>query len=159
MILASTLRYRASASGCGDASGSRTWRSGLSDPNDFEAAFVAMKANKPDAILLVAKAFLTTINRKRVFDFALRAFAYRRSTSFRSSYEMAGLLSYGAGFPELFERAAALRCSHPEWAKARPICHLSCRRATSSPSISRTARAMGLDVPVMLLARADEVIE
>jgi putative ABC transport system substrate-binding protein len=45
---------------------------GVREPDDFEQAFAAMMREKPDAILMVADS-LTTLNRKRVFDFARTA--------------------------------------------------------------------------------------
>jgi putative ABC transport system substrate-binding protein len=153
--LGMTLRYRASAQAA-ESLGVRVQALGLSDPNDFEAAFVAMKANKPDAILLVADS-LTTINRKRVFDFALE---HRVPAVYEFPFLVrdGGLLSYGAGFPELFERAAALvaRILSGESPANLPF-ELPTRYIFAINL--KTARAMGLDVPVMLLARADEVIE
>ena len=42
---------------------------GVRAPDEFEAAFSAMDAERPDAILMVAD-LLTNLNRKRVIDFA-----------------------------------------------------------------------------------------
>ena len=69
-----------------------------------------------------------------------------------------GLMSYGPNFPDLFRRAAdyvdkILR------GRSRPTCRSSSRPSSSLSSISTTAKALGLDVPPTLLARADEVIE
>ena len=43
---------------------------GVREPDDFETAFSAMTANRPDALFLVTDA-LTMLNRKRVIEFAL----------------------------------------------------------------------------------------
>jgi putative tryptophan/tyrosine transport system substrate-binding protein len=42
---------------------------GVREPDDFKEAFEAMNREPPDAILMVSDA-LTTLNRKRVFDYA-----------------------------------------------------------------------------------------
>jgi putative ABC transport system substrate-binding protein len=69
-----------------------------------------------------------------------------------------GLLSYGANFPDIFRRAAAyadliLRGTKPV--------ELPVQVPTKFDLIVNlnTAKALGLEIPPTLLARADEVIE
>ena len=69
-----------------------------------------------------------------------------------------GLLSYGANFPDIFRRAAPyvdliLRGAKPA--------ELPVQVPTKFDLIVnlKTAKALGLTIPPMLLARADEVIE
>ena len=69
-----------------------------------------------------------------------------------------GLMSYGPDRADQFRRAAATSIAF-SGAKSRPTCR--CRRRQSSITAInlKTAKALGLDVPPSLLARADEVIE
>ena len=69
-----------------------------------------------------------------------------------------GLLSYGANFPDIFRRAAPyvdriLRGANPA--------DLPVQAPTKYKLVInlKTAKTLGLDVPPMLLARTDEVIE
>jgi putative ABC transport system substrate-binding protein len=153
--LGMTLRYRASAHAA-ESIGVRVQALGVREPNDFEAAFASMKADRPDAILMVADS-LTNLNRKRVFDFALEH-------RLPAIYEMAflvrdgGLMSYGPTFDELFERAAALVTRILRGTKPADLPFEQPTRFVFAFNL-KTAKAIGLDAPPMLVARADEVIE
>jgi len=153
--LGMTLRYRASAQAA-ETLGVRVQALGVREPNDFEAAFVAMKADRPDAILMVADS-LTNLNRRRVFDFALE---HRLPAIYELLFLVrdGGLMSYGPTFDELFERAAALVARILKGAKPGDLPFEQPTRFVFAFNL-KTARAIGLEAPPMLLARADEVIE
>jgi putative ABC transport system substrate-binding protein len=153
--LGMTLRYRASSEAA-EKLGVKVQALGVRAPNDFEAAFAAMEAERPDAILMVADS-LTNLNRKRVIDFAQQ----RRLPAI---YELAfivrdgGLMSYGPSLAELYERAAALTDRILKGAKPGDLPFEQPTRYLFAFNM-KAAKAIGLDPPPMLLARADEVIE
>src|SRR5947209_6084156 len=153
--LGMTLRYEASAQAAGGI-GVIVQALGVREPNDFEEAFAAMNREPPDAMLMVSDS-LTTLNRKRVFDYA----AERRLPAIYE-YDFlvrdGGLMSYGPDLKESFERAAAL--VDRIFKGARPA-DLPFEQPTRYPFVInlKTAKATGLDVPPTLLALADEVIE
>ena len=77
---------------------------------------------------------------------------------FREWVEAAGLMSYGANFADLFRRAADL--VHKIVRGAKPA-DIPVEQPTKFDLIINitTAKALGLEIPPTLLARADEVIE
>jgi len=103
--LGMTLRYRASEAGA-QALGVTVQPLGVREPNDFDQAFGAMNRDMPDAILMVADP-LTTLNRKRVFEFAA---AHRLPAIYELSLfaRDGGLMSYGPDLDESFGRVASL---------------------------------------------------
>jgi putative ABC transport system substrate-binding protein len=153
--LGMTLRYRASEAGA-QAVGVTVQPLGVREPNDFDQAFGAMNRDMPDAILMVADP-LTTLNRKRVFEFA----AVNRLPAI---YELSlfvrdgGLMSYGPDLDESFGRVAALV---DRILKGATPAALPFEQPTLFPFVLnlKTAKSLGLEIPPILLARADEVIE
>jgi putative tryptophan/tyrosine transport system substrate-binding protein len=129
---------------------------GVREPNDFNEAFAAMNRDPPDAILMVSDA-LTTLNRKRVFDYAAE-----RKLPAIYEYDFlvrdGGLMSYGADLKESFERAGDLVARIFKGAQPG---ELPFEQPTRYPFVInlKTAKASGIDLPPNLVALADEVIE
>jgi len=76
----------------------------------------------------------------------------------RAFVEAGGLMSYGPNFPDLFRRAAEYIDKILRGAKASDLPVEQPTRFDLVISLT-TAKALGIEVPPMLLARADEVIE
>jgi len=129
---------------------------GLREPDDFNGVFEAMSKERPDAILMVADS-LTILNRKRIFDFAAE---HRIPALYEYDYlaRDGGLMSYGPDLKESFERAADLVARI--FKGARPT-DLPFEQPTRYPFIVnlKTAKTTGIELPVNLVALADEVIE
>ena len=122
---------------------------------DIRAAFDALKG-RADALYLAIDQLILS-NRTRINILALVA---RLPTIYNSReyVEEGGLVSYGPSFLDLFRRAAdyvdkILRGAKPG--------DLPVEQPTKFDLVINliTAKALGLDVPPNLLARADEVIE
>ena len=122
---------------------------------DIASAFDALKG-RADALYVCGSPLMST-NRIRVNTLALRA---RLPTmhGFREFTVAGGLMSYGPNFPSLFRRAAEYVDRILRGAKPADI---PVEQPTKFDLIlnTTTAKALGLEIPPTLLARADEVIE
>ena len=124
-------------------------------PDDIAPAFEAFKG-RADAIYICNDPLVTT-NRIRISTLAM---GVRLPTMFnvREFVEVGGLISYGPNFLYLYRRAAdfvdkILRGTKPA--------DIPVEQPTKYDLVLNliTAKALGLTIPPMLLARADEVIE
>jgi putative ABC transport system substrate-binding protein len=122
---------------------------------DIASTFDALKG-RADALYVCADPLMNT-HRVRINTLAL---GVRLPTmhGFREYVEAGGLMSYGANIPNLFRRAGdyvdkILRGAKPA--------DLPVEQPTKFDLVVNltTAKALGLEVPPTLLARADEVIE
>jgi putative ABC transport system substrate-binding protein len=153
--LGMTLRYRASEAAA-QALGVAIQPLGVREPDDFEQAFAAMNADMPDAILMVTDS-LTVLNRKRVFEFAA-------THKLPAIYELGflvrdgGLMSYGPDEVESFARVAALVGRILDGAKPAELPFEQPTKFALSINL-KVAKSLGLTVPPLLLAQADDVIE
>ena len=125
-------------------------------PDDLHSAFEAAKRQSPDALIMVEDP-LTIDFQKQIADFAL-AHRLPAMDGFRMFVNAGGLMSYGASLSDMLRRAAGYVDKVLRGAKPG---ELPVEQPTKFELLInlKTAKALGLDVPPILLARADEVIE
>jgi putative ABC transport system substrate-binding protein len=125
-------------------------------PDDLDGAFAAARQQHPDALITIEDP-LTFTYRKRIADFAL-ANQLPSLQGFSEDVKAGALISYGANAADLIHRAAGYVDKILKGAKPADL-------PVQQPAkfelvINRkTAKALGLEIPPTLLARADEVIE
>jgi putative ABC transport system substrate-binding protein len=122
---------------------------------DITPAFEVPKA-QADA-LYVAQDALVAANRTRILTLALRA-GLPTIFGTRDFVQAGALMSYGPNFPDQSRRAAELADKILRGAKPGDI---PVEQPTKFDLVINliTAKALGIEVPPMLLARADEVVE
>jgi ABC-type uncharacterized transport system substrate-binding protein len=123
---------------------------------DIDAAFVAIARERADALFIAPDGFFTS----RGTQFATLAARNRiPASSFSSDMVNAGLLmSYGTNLADVFRQVGVYVGSILKGAKPADLPVLQSTRFEFIINL-QTARLLGLDVPPILLARADEVIE
>jgi putative tryptophan/tyrosine transport system substrate-binding protein len=122
---------------------------------DIEAAFEGF--NGRSEALYVCTEPLVNIHRARINVLALNAHL-PSVVGFREFVEAGGLISFGPNYPALWRRSAEFVDKILRGAKPADI---PVEQPTKFDLVInlQTAKALGLEVPVSLLARADEVIE
>jgi putative ABC transport system substrate-binding protein len=127
----------------------------IQQAEDIGPAFTALNG-QADGLYVVGDPLIAA-NRTRVITFALTT---RLPTTFntREHVQAGGLMSYGPSFAEQFRRAAEYVDKILRGTKAGD---LPVEQPTKFDFVINltTAKALGLDVPPLVLARADEVIE
>jgi len=125
-------------------------------PEDFEPAFAAATGGDAQA-LIVFDDVLTIVHRPRIIALAA---AHRLPAVYglREFPKDGGLMSFGASFADLFRRAATYV---DKILKGTKPANLPVEQPTTFELVinRKTASALGLAVPPILLAQADEVIE
>jgi putative ABC transport system substrate-binding protein len=127
-----------------------------SRPEEFEPAFEKLVQERADALSITADPFHLS-HVAWIIDFVAK---HRLPTMYvlKENVAAGGLMSYGPSIPDLYRRAAGyvhkiLQGTNPaDLPIEQPVKFELAINA-------RTARAIGLEVPPMLLALADEVIE
>ncbi|MGA6963122.1 MAG: ABC transporter substrate-binding protein [Xanthobacteraceae bacterium] len=125
-------------------------------PEDLGRAFETAIRQRADA-LVVGINVLTQANRRPIADLATK---HRLPAIYasREFVDAGGLVALGVSYPDLYRRAATYVDKILKGAKPAD---LPIEQPTKFELIInlKTAKALGLEVPPMLLTRADEVIE
>jgi len=121
-------------------------------PNEIDAAFMAMKKEGAGAVVVQG-----SLSSRNAAELAIKH-RLPAATVPRSFAEVGGLMSYGADGPESFRRSALFVKKVLQGDKPA---ELPIEQPTKFELVInlKTAKALGLDVPPTLIARADEVIE
>ncbi len=122
---------------------------------DIAPAFEALKG-RADALYVVADPLVNT-NRARIHTLATGA-RLPAIYNAREHVEAGGLISYGPDFAELYRRAADFVDRILRGAKPTDIPVEQPTKFDLAVNLT-TAKALGLEIPPSLIARADEVIE
>jgi putative ABC transport system substrate-binding protein len=126
------------------------------DTETLNAVFVTLTKDRPDAVMVPGDTFLVS-QRSRIAQFAIEN-KLPSIYTFREHIEAGGLIAYTPNYHNLFRQAAnyvdkILKGTKPG--------ELPIERSTMFRLLInlKTARALGLTLPLKLLARADELIE
>jgi ABC-type uncharacterized transport system substrate-binding protein len=121
-------------------------------PEELDAGFAAMVRGRADAVVIQG-----SLPTKRTADLALEHRLPAASIS-RAFTDVGGLISYGADGPDLFRRSAVF--VHKILQGGKPM-DIPVEQPTKFELIVnlKTAKALGIDVPLFFQQRADAVIE
>ncbi len=125
-------------------------------PDDLELAFQALRAGRAEGVNIVASAMLTSF-RQRLGELSLAA-KIPAICQFRHMVEAGCLATYGITIAELYALSADQVARLLKGAKPADLPVIQPDKFELVISL-RTAKALGLTIPPMLLTRADEVIE
>lgn len=129
---------------------------GVREPDDFATAFDAMTRDRPDALFLVADA-LTTLNRKRVIDFA-ELHRIPAMYEFSNYVKSGGLMSYGPSGDDSNRIVARILDRIFKGANPGDLPAEQPTRYYLTINL-KTAKTLGVAIPQSLAVRADEVIQ
>jgi putative tryptophan/tyrosine transport system substrate-binding protein len=126
------------------------------DPKDIDSAFAVIVQESPDALIVLQDA-LTLQHRKEIIDFTIE----KRLPGMFVAKEwvtVGGLMSYGENLADMYRRGAYFVDKILKGAKPAD---LPVEQVTKFELVLnlKTAKTMGLNIPALFLATADDVIE
>jgi len=129
---------------------------GVKDAEEFETAFKAAQSGHAEAIDVLASPYFNA-HRKRLVELAAM---YRLPAIYESSeyVQAGGLMSYGPSLADLFRRMAGYVDRILKGAKSGDLPVEQPTKFELWLNL-KTAKALGLTIPPLLLGTADEVIE
>ena len=123
---------------------------------DLDDAFAAILRERPEGLLILAdRVFLH--NRTRMMDFATQQ-RLPTVNAYRELVEVGGLMSFGPSYEDMHRRAAIYVDKILKGAKPGDLPVEQPTKFTLVLSLN-AAKALSLEIPPTLIARADEVIE
>src|SRR5262245_23334913 len=128
----------------------------VSDPDQFDGAFATIVAERAQALIVVVDP-LTVRYRERLVELAMRN-RMPAMYGFREFVDAGGRIAYGVNVPSLCRRAAVYVDKIIKGAKPAELPVEQPTRFELVVNL-KTANALGIEIPPILLARADEVIE
>jgi putative ABC transport system substrate-binding protein len=127
-----------------------------STSSEIEAAFATLVRDRADALYVAGDSFFSS----RRVQFATLAASYRIPAAYtgRHIVEVGGLMSYATDRADMLRQVGAYSGQILKGAKPADLPVIQSTKFEFVINL-QTAKALGLDVPPTLLARADEVIE
>jgi putative tryptophan/tyrosine transport system substrate-binding protein len=128
----------------------------LKDAANLEGSFVSAKNWGADALIVLSNP-LNLAYRARIAELAAKA-GLPTIYLYRAHVDAGGLISYGPDLPDMFRRAGSYVGRILGGTKPADLPIERPARFDMAVNL-RTAKALGITIPEMLLVRADEVIE
>jgi putative ABC transport system substrate-binding protein len=129
---------------------------GVRDPDEFEGAFAAITDARADAVLVLPDPMLA-FHQTQIIDLANKRHL-ASMYGLRDHVAAGGLMAYGPDYEQIYRRAAAYV---DKILKGTSPSDLPVEQPTKFDFVInlKTAKALDIQIPPTLLARADEVIE